>query len=129
MFVTMIRALKLTLIAAAVAAFALPTSAAAQGGFTVDGGLAKQGEKLWKSRGCSGCHVIGKKAGGPDVVGVVNRRGVDWVRRWLKNTTEMLETDETAMALLAEWNNTKMPQIKLSDSEIEALIHYMASAK
>lgn len=123
----MIRTLKLTLTAAAVFALALPMSAAAQGGsFTVDAGLAKQGEKLWKNRGCSGCHVIGKKAGGPDVSGVVQRRGLEWVRRWLGNTTEMLETDSTAQAMLAEWNNVKMPDMKLKDSEVNALIHYMA---
>jgi cytochrome c1 len=37
----------------------------------------------------------------------------------------MLESDSIAQAMLAEFQNVKMPNLKLSDAEVEALIHYM----
>jgi hypothetical protein len=38
----------------------------------------------------------------------------------------MLESDETAKALLAEYNNTKMPDFKMKDEDALAVIHYIA---
>ena len=38
----------------------------------------------------------------------------------------MLASDSTAMALLAEAKGVKMANLKLSDTEIEALINYLA---
>jgi hypothetical protein len=63
---------------------------------------------------------------GPDLWGVVDRRNNEWLRAWLHNTNQYLQTDPQAMAMLEEWNYIKMPQIRLSDSEIDALFHYIA---
>jgi hypothetical protein len=38
-----------------------------------------------------------------------------------------METDSTAKALLKEYNNTKMPNMKLTEDEALALIHHMAN--
>jgi hypothetical protein len=57
---------------------------------------------------------------------VTERRNLDWLRRWLKNTNEMLESDSTAKAMLAEYNGVRMPGQKLSDQDVDALIHYIA---
>lgn len=119
-----LRILGILTIVATVAA----TRSAAQS-FAVDAGLAKRGESLFRNKGCEACHSIGKgKRAGPDLQGVVERREVDWLRRWLKNTSEMLATDSTAQAMLAEYNGVKMPNLKLTDPDVEALIHYMAQA-
>lgn len=123
----MIRALTLALAIVAVFALALPASVAAQGSpVTVDPELAKRGKKLWNNRGCGGCHAIGRKQAGPDLAGVSERRDPEWLRRWLKDTDTMLETDSLAQAMLAEWNNIKMPNLKLSDADVDALLHYIA---
>jgi hypothetical protein len=37
----------------------------------------------------------------------------------------MLETDSVAKAMLAEFQNVKMPNMKLSDADVDALVHYM----
>lgn len=105
-----------------------PTSGAAQsGGLTVDAALAQRGQSLYRNRGCEACHTIGKgKRAGPDLQGVTTRRDLDWLRRWLKNTNEMLQSDSTAQAMLAEYNGVRMPGQKLSDQDVDALIHYMA---
>jgi cbb3-type cytochrome oxidase cytochrome c subunit len=98
----------------------------AGGGFTTDPTMAKKGQSLWNNRGCVGCHAFGAKRSGPDLAGVLERREHDWVRRFLTNPTEMLQSDSIAMALLAEYNNTKMPNMRLKPDEIEALMHYIA---
>lgn len=111
---------------AVVAAIAIaPAAAAAQGGITVDQALAKRGKTLFTNRGCNACHAFGKKLAGPDLVGATERRDQEWLRRWLKNTDEMLQSDSTAQAMLVEFKNVKMPNLKLSDDEVEALLHYM----
>lgn len=112
----------LTLVPAALAAQEAAT------GLTVDPALARKGQSLWNNRGCTGCHSIGGgKRSGPDLAGVLERRELGWLRRWLKNPTEMLETDSLAQAMLAQYNNTKMPNLRLSDQDVEALLQFVAA--
>ena len=96
-------------------------------GVTVDANLANQGKKLFSSRGCTTCHSIGKgKLAGPDLLGVTERRDLTWLKNWMKDPAGMLESDTLAQRLLAEAKGVKMPNVKLQDREIDALIHYMA---
>ena len=102
------------------------TVAAQQATVQVDAAVAKRGQSLFQNRGCVGCHSIGKgKRSGPDLAGVTQRRELDWLRRWLKNPTPMFETDSIAKALLAQFNNTRMPNLRLKDDEIEAILQYV----
>jgi cytochrome c2 len=118
---------KATLALVASVALGLPAAAAAQGGgFTVDPAQATKGMSLWKKHGCYACHGFGRVLGGPDLAGVHERRSREWLQQWMTNTTAMLQSDSTAMALLAAAKGVKMPQIRLSEMEIDALIHYMA---
>jgi mono/diheme cytochrome c family protein len=110
-------------------ALAVATSLQAQGegGITVDPAMAKQGANLFVQRGCQGCHTIGKgKGAGPDLAGVFRRRSLDWLKHWIKAPDQMLTSDSTAQALLAQFNNTRMPNLNLSDKEVDALLHYIA---
>lgn len=101
--------------------------AAQEQGLAVDPALARKGKSAFTNKGCTACHTIGKgKSAGPDLAGVTERRSREWLERFLANPTEMLETDSTAKALLAEFNNTKMPNLRLKEAEIEALLHYIA---
>lgn len=102
------------------------TVAAQQATLQVDAAVAKRGQSLFQNRGCTGCHSIGKgKRSGPDLAGVTQRRDLDWLRRWIKNPTPMFETDSIAKALLAQYNNTRMPNLRLKDDEVEALLQYI----
>jgi len=102
------------------------TVAAQQATVQVDAAVAKRGQSLFQNRGCVGCHSIGKgKRSGPDLAGVTRLRDLDWLRRWMKNPTPMFETDSIAKALLAEYNNTRMPNLRLKDDEIEAILQYV----
>lgn len=103
------------------------TTAAASNCLQPDAAMAKRGQSLFSSRGCVGCHSVGGgKRSGPDLAGVTEHRDLAWLRRWLKNPTVMFETDSLAKALLAQYNNTRMPNMRLKDDEVEALIHYIA---
>jgi len=100
------------------------------------------GENLFKTR-CSVCHTIGaddlhmvggnhasKTEGsrlGPDLLGVVHRRDRAWLARWLANPEKMLkEQDPIAMQLYRDWNGVLMPNMRLNDLEVNALIEYLA---
>ena len=120
----MTRTLKLTLAAFAAIALAIPVGAAAQGNMSVDPALAKKGKSVFSNRGCATCHAFGKKLAGPDLAGVMQRRDHDWLRRWLLNTTEMIASDSIAMAMVVEYKNTKMPNMKLKSADVDALFHY-----
>jgi cytochrome c551/c552 len=89
--------------------------------------LAKRGRSLWQNRGCSGCHAIGKPMAGPDLAGVTARRTREWLDRFLKDTDNMLKSDPVAQALLKEFKGIRMPQQKLSDADINALLAYIES--
>jgi len=122
----MTRILKLELAALAAVAIGLSlcSSAAAQD-IAVNPSLAKRGAYVYNSKGCYVCHGIGKQLGGPDLLGVMERRDHDWLRRWLKKTTEMIQSDPQAMAMVETYQWQKMPDMKLTDSDIEALFHFM----
>ena len=101
--------------------------AQAQGNvITVDPALAQRGKSLFQSRGCTGCHAFGKKVSGPDLVGATERRSTGWLKSWLKDPTAMYDSDSTAKQLLADAHGIKMPNLHLSDADIDALINYLA---
>jgi protein SCO1/2 len=92
-----------------------------------------KGETLFRSR-CASCHTIGEEDGagadknrlGPDLLGVTGKRDAAWLTRWLKEPDKMLdEKDSTAMALLAEYNNVPMPNLRLNDVDIQNLLSYI----
>jgi len=102
----------------------VPERAGAQGN---NDAILKRGKSLWANRGCAGCHGIGKKLAGPDLAGVEQRRSRDWLTRWLTDTDGMLASDSTAQALLAAWNNMRMPKQNLAAADVDALLAYISS--
>jgi mono/diheme cytochrome c family protein len=94
--------------------------------FAVDAAKAKTGMSVFAAKGCAACHSIGKgRTIGPDLKGLLERRDLAWVQKWLANTTEMLKTDPIAKEMLKEANGIPMPQLPLTPAEIEALVHYV----
>lgn len=94
--------------------------------FAVDNAKADMGERVYKSKGCASCHAFGKKSAGPDLAGVTSRREEEWLRRWLKDPPAMVKTDPIAKQMLSEFSNVVMPNMNLTDQDIENLLHYMA---
>jgi protein SCO1/2 len=85
-----------------------------------------KGEDLFRSR-CGSCHSLGASDGlGPGLQGVTQRRDRAWLTRWLKMPDRMLEEkDPVATELFNRYQKLSMPNLRLSDAEIEALINYM----
>lgn len=93
----------------------------------MDAALAKKGKSTFANKGCVTCHSIGQGVrAGPDLIGVTDRRDLTWLKNWLKDPATMLQNDSIAMAMLAAAKGVKMPNVKLTDQEIDALLHYMA---
>ena len=83
--------------------------------------------KLYMSR-CSACHTIGGGDGklGPDLAGVVERRPRAWLHRWIKEPDRMMaEKDPTVVAMVAKYRGLPMPNLKLSNADVAALIGYI----
>jgi len=115
------------LVGLVVGALALGSSvASAQGSLRVDPNLASRGKVVYEKNGCYVCHGIGRQLAAPDLAGVTERRELGWLRRWLKETNAMLESDPQAMAMLEQNRYIKMPQFKLKDSDVDAILHYLA---
>jgi nitrite reductase (NO-forming) len=75
---------------------------------------------------CVACHAISGGEGrklGPDLLGVAQRRGEDWVARFLRSPEQMLATDPTAKALLEKYK-VPMPNQNLTDEEIRGYLKY-----
>jgi len=84
------------------------------------------GEKLFKAK-CAACHVIGKKALGPDLKGVTDRRDNAWLKAWIKSPKAVLAAgDPIATGLLKEFK-LQMSELNLSDAEIDSVIAYLAT--
>lgn len=90
--------------------------------------LAEQGEGIFQDK-CAGCHSIGAedRATGPGLAGITERRKRQWLIDFITNPDKMIAAgDETAVALLAQYNNFKMPAVQLDSPEMEALLVYLA---
>jgi cytochrome oxidase Cu insertion factor (SCO1/SenC/PrrC family) len=91
-----------------------------------------KGEELFRTR-CVGCHTVGihdpataGKALGPDLTFVTRTRERGWLVRWIREPDVMLaEKDPLAMALYAKYNKLPMPNLKLKEGEIEALLSFL----
>jgi nitrite reductase (NO-forming) len=85
---------------------------------------AARGKLAFQSK-CLACHSIGQgRKLGPDLAGVTKQRSTDWLARWLKEPEKMLQTDETAKAMLKEYNNIPMPNQNLTGAEVREYIKY-----
>jgi len=85
-----------------------------------------KGEDLFRSR-CESCHSLGTEDGiGPGLLNVTQRRDRAWLARWIKTPDKLLaKKDPIAIALLNQYKKVLMPNFRLNDAEVEALLIYM----
>ena len=80
---------------------------------------------------CSACHAIGSGQAriGPDLAGVTGRRDRDWLRRFITAPDRMnADGDPVAVALRDEYGQARMPNLKLNDEDVSAVIDYLNRA-
>jgi cytochrome oxidase Cu insertion factor (SCO1/SenC/PrrC family) len=87
-----------------------------------------RGEQIFRTR-CAACHsVTGDEpvgALGPDLLGVTQRRDMNWLLDYLRAPDRMLaDKDPIAVALYEKYNKLAMPNARLNKLEALALIAY-----
>ena len=87
------------------------------------------GEQLFRTR-CATCHSITgtelENALGPDLLGVVQQREMNWLINWLRAPDQMLaEKDPIAMALYEKYDQLPMPNMRLNQQEVMDLLSYI----
>lgn len=90
---------------------------------TIDENMAKNGEKLYNQM-CSACHKPTVKFIGPAPKDILVRRTPEWVMNMILNPEEMLEQNETAKALLKEYNNVPMTSLGLTEDQARDILEY-----
>ena len=76
---------------------------------------------------CASCHTIGQGDRiGPDLGQVTARRSPAWLARYLKEPEKVLaEGDPTAVQLSNRYQPVRMPNLRLGDEDVAALIRYI----
>jgi protein SCO1/2 len=85
-----------------------------------------RGAYLFKTR-CSACHTVGHGDGlGPDLLGVASVRDHAWLTRYVAAPDEVLASgDPIATALFNKFKKLRMPNLRLGEKDVEALIKFL----
>jgi mono/diheme cytochrome c family protein len=88
-----------------------------------------EGEQIYRTR-CVTCHSLTgnevAEALGPDLLGVTQKREMQWLLDWLKAPDQMLnKKDPIAMALYKKYNNLAMPNMRLKKEEALTVLDYI----
>jgi protein SCO1 len=86
------------------------------------------GQYLFATR-CAACHSIGHGDKiGPDLRGVTKIRDRAWLLRIIQKPDEMLaEKDPIVTALLTKYKQVQMPNLRLGDGDVSALMIFLES--
>lgn len=94
-------------------------------------GDPKNGQTLFKTN-CAACHSLDAQLTGPALKGVVERLqkeqnlGPDWIKKWIKNSTEVINSgDKYGKEVFEKFNKVPMPAFpNLTDKDIEDILAY-----
>lgn len=89
----------------------------------IDETMAKNGEDLYNQM-CSACHKPTVKFIGPAPKDILKRRTPEWVMNMILNPQEMLEKNETAIALLKEYKNVPMTDMGITEEQAREILEY-----
>jgi protein SCO1/2 len=87
-----------------------------------------KGAYLFQTR-CAACHTIGQGDSlGPDLLGVTTVRKRDWLAGMIAEPNQMLsKKDPVATALFARYKELRMPNLRLGEVDVNALIGYLTA--
>ena len=87
---------------------------------------AAEGQVIFNQK-CAACHTIGSGVlVGPDLQAVTQRRDLDWLQRMISAPDQLIANqDPILMPLLAEFNNFPMPNLGLTQSEVQTVLAYL----
>ena len=78
---------------------------------------------------CAACHGLGDATKiGPDLAGITRTRDRAWLARYIAAPEQMLKNgDPIATALAAKYKQVRMPNLQLSDRQIQDVIEFLAA--
>ena len=92
--------------------------------------IISQGEKLFNEYQCNTCHRVESKLVGPALAGVYDRRSIDWIYKWVKNSQALIASgDAQANALFNEFNKTVMAAYDLEEPQILSIMAYVRNVE
>ncbi|NPA33693.1 MAG: c-type cytochrome, partial [Chlorobi bacterium] len=99
------------------------------GGYAFAQPSAEEGEQLFKQR-CASCHDIERKLVGPPLKGITERRGEEWLIKFIRNSQELINAgDQDAVQIFEEYNKIPMPpHPDLTDDQIKSILIYIDQA-
>ena len=84
------------------------------------------GKGLFTEYTCNTCHAVDKKKVGPALAGIYDRRELDWIYSWVRNSQLMIQSgDAQAVALWDEYKPSAMAAFDLSDEQTLAILAYV----
>lgn len=87
--------------------------------------VIKAGESTFKNN-CTQCHQVWGVKLGPALSNVYERRSIEWLNKWIKNSQALIASgDEQAVALWEEYKPTVMPAYPFSDDQVMELVAYI----
>lgn len=90
-----------------------------------DESVIAAGESTFKTN-CTTCHKIWEVRIGPALNGVTERRSVEWLNSWIKNSQAMIaDGDPDAIAIYEEYNKTLMQAFPFSDDQVMEILAYI----
>jgi mono/diheme cytochrome c family protein len=91
----------------------------------IDAELATTGQGIFEQF-CSACHKLEERYVGPAILGVTTRRAPEWIMNMILNPEVMIQEDDTAYELFAEYM-TPMANQNMSEEQARALLEYFRS--
>jgi mono/diheme cytochrome c family protein len=92
------------------------------------GAQAQEGKALFE-QSCASCHTIGGgDTAGPDLEGVIGRTGEERTRAFIASPEKVIASgDPEVDALVERFGGVQMPNLGLSDAQVDSLIEYLAA--
>ncbi|MBO3698482.1 c-type cytochrome [Roseivirga sp. E12] len=95
-----------------------------------DEAIIKAGAGLFEEYQCNTCHTVDRKLVGPALGGVYDRRELEWIYSWVKNSGLMIENgDQQAVALFNEFNKVPMAPYDLDNDQILSILAYVRNVE
>ena len=89
------------------------------------GGDATKGKELFNSN-CAACHKLDAKATGPALRGVAGKYDMEWIYKWVKNSSDLIKSGDAKAVKVYEENGKALmtPFPQLSHEDIDNIIAY-----